>query len=129
MERPLSTNTSKGFTLIELMIVVAIVGVLAAIAIPNFLSYQCKSKQSEARNNLGAIRINEEAYYASFDTYSETFSKIGWITVGVSNYTYTVSANNTTFLVTAISTRISGKTDKWTMSSTGTLANLSNGCR
>jgi len=45
----------KGFTLIELMIVVAIIGILAAIAIPNFLKFQAKSKQSEAKSNLGAI--------------------------------------------------------------------------
>ncbi|WP_414645174.1 type IV pilin protein, partial [Candidatus Deferrimicrobium sp.] len=45
----------KGFTLIELMIVVAIIGILAAIAIPNFLRFQAKSKQSEAKTNLGGI--------------------------------------------------------------------------
>lgn len=55
-------RSSKGFTLIELMIVVAIIGILAAIAIPNFLQYQLKSKQSEAKTNLGAIRTSEISF-------------------------------------------------------------------
>ena len=53
----------KGFTLIELMIVVAIIGILAAIAIPNFLRFQAKSKQSEAKTNLGGIFTAEIAYF------------------------------------------------------------------
>jgi type IV pilus assembly protein PilA len=52
----------EGFTLIELMIVVAIIGILAAIAIPNFLQYQMKSRQSEAKTNLQAIRTSEISF-------------------------------------------------------------------
>ena len=98
----------KGFTLIELMIVVAIIGILAAIAIPNFLKYQAKSKQSEAKVNLGAIGTSAESFRAEHDTYEMTnpatnngvgpqttadYSKVsndlGWAPQGKSYYTYT----------------------------------------
>src|SRR5215510_2575104 len=57
-----SFRKQEGFTLIELMIVVAIIGILAAIAIPNFLQYQMKSRQSEAKTNLQAIKTSEVAF-------------------------------------------------------------------
>ena len=59
----------KGFTLVELMIVVAIIGILAAIAIPNFLAFRLKAKTSEAKSNLGAIRSTEVAYFAEWSFY------------------------------------------------------------
>jgi type IV pilus assembly protein PilA len=58
-----------GFTLIELMIVVAIIGILAAIAIPNFLRFQLKAKSSEGKTNLAAIRTAEQSYYSEFGVY------------------------------------------------------------
>ena len=64
-----SIRSRKGFTLIELMIVVAIIGILAAIAIPNFLRFQLKSKTSEGKVNLAAIRTAEESYLAEFGNY------------------------------------------------------------
>ena len=66
----------KGFTLIELMIVVAIIGILAAIAIPNFLTYQAKSKTSEAKTNLGAIRTGEIAFFAEQGAYVATIATL-----------------------------------------------------
>jgi type IV pilus assembly protein PilA len=65
-------KSNKGFTLIELMIVVAIIGILAAIAIPNFLRFQLKSKSSEGKVNIAAIRTAQESYNAEFGTYVTT---------------------------------------------------------
>ena len=65
----LRNKSTKGFTLIELMIVVAIIGILAAIAIPNFLRFQLKSKSSEGKVNLAAIRTAEESYLAEYGVY------------------------------------------------------------
>ena len=67
----------KGFTLIELMIVVAIIGILAAIAIPNFLTYQMKSRQSEAKTNLQAIKTSEVAFQAERGCYVGVTAEVG----------------------------------------------------
>jgi len=62
-------KNDKGFTLIELMIVVAIIGVLAAIAIPQYSNFRLKAKTAEAKSNLGAIRLGEEAYFTEKEEY------------------------------------------------------------
>jgi prepilin-type N-terminal cleavage/methylation domain-containing protein len=54
---------SKGFTLIELMIVVAIIGILAAVAIPKFADLVTKSKEAAVKGNLGAVRSAVSIYY------------------------------------------------------------------
>lgn len=81
-------NKEKGFTLIELMIVVAILGILAAIAIPNFMRFQAKSKQSEAKTNLGAIGTTAEAWRSENDTYVATWAQLGWAPQGTTRYRY-----------------------------------------
>ena len=81
----------KGFTLIELMIVVAIIAFLAMVAIPNFLRYAAKAKRSEVYLNLGAIYTAQKAYWAENNSYSPNLTgpdSIGWKSEGQTNYTY-----------------------------------------
>lgn len=84
-------RNKKGFTLIELMIVVAIIGILAAIAIPNFLKFQAKSKQSEAKTNLKGVYTAETGYFGEQNSYG-TFSAVNWAPVGTSRYRYTLNS-------------------------------------
>lgn len=58
-----------GFTLIELMICVAIIGLIATVAIPGFVQMQFRSKASEVKGNLSAIRLAQEAYFGEFGLY------------------------------------------------------------
>lgn len=83
-------HSKKGFTLIELMIVVAIIGILAAIAIPNFLQYQAKSKQSEAKVNLKGVFTSETSYFSEVNSYP-TITLTGYSPQGTSRYS--LSAN------------------------------------
>jgi len=62
-------QTEKGFTLIELMIVVAIIGILAAIAIPQFASYRIKAFNSASQSDIQTLKLTEEAFYADFQNY------------------------------------------------------------
>ena len=78
----------SGFTLIELMIVVAIIGLLAALAIPNFIKFQTRARQSEAKANLKAAYTAQRAYYGDQSTYYDEASVIGFRPEFNNRYSY-----------------------------------------
>ncbi len=80
------TRRGSGFTLIELMIVVAIIGILAAIAIPNFLRFQARARQSEVKTNLKAIFTSSKAAFVEAGRLDCGFC--AWRPEGTNRYTY-----------------------------------------
>ena len=110
IKNKLNTN---GFTLIELMVTVAILGILAAIAIPSYNGYVLTAKMSEAQNNFAALRLAEEEYYLENNTYFggadnnaiATNSGGLWSATkgsdGVVNFAYVASGSSSTWSATA----------------------------
>ena len=124
----------KGFTLIELMIVVVIIGILAALAIPRFMRATTKSKQSEARQVLKQIYSMERAYRQEYNAYwgnglsasaaaPTGFSRIGVDIMAGARYTYSMVAAANTFTATATSGVLDddATVDTWTINELGTL--------
>lgn len=124
-------KNNLGYTLIELMVVVAIIGILGAIAIPGYIGYRLRAERSVAWTDLQALRLLEEQFYAENNFYAGAFANTAAITAGLpgfqpdtgSLYTYSVAvgaAPAQTFTATATSIGGRDTGPAWTIDNTNT---------
>ena len=122
---------ASGFTLLELLVVVIIVGILATIAIPGFVKLMERVKGSEATSQLGTMYLAERVYYQDHDKYVPVLTDIGFDApvAAQSYFTYSVtSATATQFTGAAVRRTAGGKPPNyspaytWTIDETNTLA-------
>ena len=91
-----------GFTLLEIGLVAGILGVVGAVAVPRFQSFQAHAKQAEARNNLLQIETLEATYRKAHDSFAGSLEELGFKTAAYTRYQYSVPmAGETTFLALA----------------------------
>lgn len=77
---------NKGFSLVELMVVVAIIGILASVAIPSVNKYMAKARQGEAKTNLGSLYTAQKSFFSEYNVYDSRFGVVGFGVEGKLRY-------------------------------------------
>ena len=96
MTLPSTRKRFHGFSLMEVMIVVVIIGILAALAYPNLEKYLKRARQTEAKTNLSAIYTAQKIYFTLHQSYAEDINELD-LSLAQGLYTYTMEASTSTF--------------------------------
>ena len=97
MTLPSIRKRFHGFSLMEVMIVVVIIGILAALAYPNLEKYLKRARQTEAKTNLSAIYTAQKIYFSLHQSYADDIKKLDLSLVQGDPYTFTMEASTSTF--------------------------------
>lgn len=109
-------NNIAGFTLIELMITVAIIGILASIVYPSYVDSVTRSNRTEAQRELSRIANLQEQFYNDFRRYTNDMTELGLnadpFVTDLGHYSLDATINNATFTLTAtpLGTQLSNDT-------------------
>jgi len=125
-----SRGRAAGFTLIELMITVAIIGILAAIAYPSYTEYVLRGNRSEAQALLNDAAARQERYYAQNNTYADTTAKLGYSSASSATNLYTLSipsASSSAYSLLATAQRTDAKCGNLGIDQAGTKSETGSG--
>lgn len=106
INRPSTQKLELGFTLIEVMIVVVVIAILMAVALPSYTTYIRQSRISEATGQLSTMRVQLEQYYQDNKNYASSACTLGTVTYG-NDFSFACSlpgGDSQTFLLTATGT-------------------------
>lgn len=101
-----SLTRQDGFTLVELMVVVAIIGLLSAVAVPNFRKYQAKAKTTEAKLQLAAAYTALQSFYSDYEAYGVCLSYMGYNPSNEISQRYYVTGYDAAATATATATSV-----------------------
>lgn len=113
---------------ISALIMVPGIGCTAAIAIPNFVKFQCRSKQAEAKTNLRMLHIAEQSYFAEHDRFAKDISDLPDLHLMPGRYEYSITATDDRFEAKAIAEDSSLHLDTWVIDHENNLRNTKPGC-